>query len=97
MATLSPLSLAPHLLTTEQAATLLNVSSKTILNWIGEDRIPYVRLPGGQERAQYRIPLDGLVASLSGTFDLGAALRAGEEHVSSLSSSEVRQRATPDH
>jgi excisionase family DNA binding protein len=70
----------PEMLTTQQASELLNVSSATVLNWIAADAIPYVRLPGSTERAQYRIPLGGLISSLSGTYDLGAAIREAENH-----------------
>lgn len=62
----------PKLLTTKQAADLLNVSSRTVLNWIETDKVPYLRLPGGD----YRVPLAGLLASLSGTYRLDEELRA---------------------
>jgi excisionase family DNA binding protein len=68
----------PPLLTTAQAASLLNVSRRTVLNWINDDRVQYVRLPGGE----YRIPLDPLLESLEGTYDLANELqgtrRSGE-------------------
>lgn len=54
------------LLTTRRAAELLNVTPRTVTNWIRADRVPYVRLPGGE----YRLPLDGLLDSLSGPYDL---------------------------
>jgi len=56
----------PELLTTTEAAELLKVSRRTIVNWIGADLIPYVRLPGGD----YRIPLRPLLDSLSGSYNL---------------------------
>jgi excisionase family DNA binding protein len=65
----------PKLLSTKQAAELLNVSKRTILNWIENDRVPYVKLPGGD----YRIPLTGLLASLSGTYHLDEEIRALDE------------------
>ena len=65
----------PQLLTTGEAATLLKVSPRTILNWIHADRIPYVQLPPSGGRNEYRIPLQGLLSSLSGTYDLAAELR----------------------
>ena len=60
----------PQLLTTGEAATLLQVSSRTILNWIGAETIPYVKLPSNGGRSEYRIPLQGLLSSLSGNYDL---------------------------
>jgi len=82
METITPPALGylPQMITPQEAAAFLNVTSRTVLNWIDQDRIPYIRLPGGTERAQYRIPLSGLVSSLSGTFDLAAALEEGEAH-----------------
>jgi excisionase family DNA binding protein len=59
-----------RLLTTRQAADLLNVSPRTVTNWIRADKVPYVRLPGGE----YRLPLDGLLGSLTGTYDMGPEL-----------------------
>jgi excisionase family DNA binding protein len=61
-----------RLLTTSEAAALLNVSKRTIINWIQRDLVPYVRLPGGE----YRLPLGALLGSISGTFDLAAELQA---------------------
>jgi len=65
----------PQLLTTGEAATLLQVSSRTILNWISADTIPYVKLPPNGGRNEYRIPLQGLLSSLSGNYDLAGELR----------------------
>lgn len=45
---------------------MLKVSPRTVTNWIQAERVPYVRLPGGE----YRLPLDGLLDSLGGTYDL---------------------------
>ena len=58
--------MAERLLTTRRAAELLNVTPRTVTNWIRADRVPYVRLPGGE----YRLPLDGLLDSLSGSYDI---------------------------
>jgi excisionase family DNA binding protein len=69
----------PQLLTTGEAAALLKVSSRTILNWIHADRIPYVQLPPNGGRSEYRIPLQGLLSSLSGTYDLAEELRKLDE------------------
>jgi excisionase family DNA binding protein len=70
-----------RLLTTQEAADLLRVNARTVLNWIDHDAIPYVALPQvGQSRRQYRIPLFGLLSSLEGTYDLAervAELDAG--------------------
>lgn len=65
----------PQLITTKEAAELLRVEPRTVLNWIKEDRIPYVELPGGGDRRTYRIPLGALLSSLSGTFDLAKEIR----------------------
>jgi excisionase family DNA binding protein len=79
--TVSPVGYLPQMITIQEAAEFLHVSSRTVLSWIGDDLIPYIKLPGGSERAQYRIPLGALVSSLSGTFDLSAALAEGEARV----------------
>lgn len=62
------------LLTTRQVAGLLNVSPRTVTNWIRAERVPYVRLPGGE----YRVPREGLLESLSGTYEVREALNARE-------------------
>ena len=64
---------APQLLTVAGAAELLNVSTRTVLNWINDDRIPYLELPGGG-RPTYRIPMHALLASLRGNYDLSRDL-----------------------
>ncbi|WP_217915654.1 helix-turn-helix domain-containing protein [Miltoncostaea marina] len=64
----------PQLLTTKEAADLLRVSQRTITQWIAEDRIPYVRLPAAGERPTFRIPLAGLLRTLTGNFDLASEL-----------------------
>jgi excisionase family DNA binding protein len=61
-----------RLVSTSEAAALLNVSPRTVINWINRDLVAYVRLPGGD----YRIPVGALLASLSGTFDLASELDA---------------------
>lgn len=80
----SPVGYLPQMITPQEAASFLHVSPRTVLNWIEQDRIPYITLPGGSERTQYRIPLSGLVSSLSGTFDLAAALAEGEARATEL-------------
>ena len=67
--------MAERLLTTRRAAELLNVTPRTVTNWIRADRVPYVRLPGGE----YRLPLDGLLDSLSGTYDIRTPLEGALE------------------
>lgn len=59
-----------QLLTTQEVADLLRVSTRTVQNWIKRGEVPYVELPGGE----YRLPLAGLLDSLRGSFDLAAAL-----------------------
>jgi excisionase family DNA binding protein len=61
------------LLTVPEAGRLLRVSDATVRNWIEADSIPYVKLPGSG-RKQYRIPLQGLLSSLEGSYDLREAL-----------------------
>jgi excisionase family DNA binding protein len=63
------------LLTVSEAAELLRVSVGTIRNWIAAGSIPYVQLPPVGERKQYRIPLQGLLGSLEGNYDLRGALQ----------------------
>ena len=58
-----------QLLKVSEVARLLAVQPRTVQKWIDNDRIPYLRLPGGD----YRIPLQGLLSSLEGTYDLAAA------------------------
>ena len=65
----------PQLLKPTEVANLLRVSRSTINNWIHEGSIPYIKLPGGS----YRIPLRGLMATLSSNYDLGGTLAAVSE------------------
>jgi len=58
----------PELLTMAQAAALLNVAVGTVRGWTDEDKVPYVRLPGGNR--DRRIPRKALLASLGGNYDL---------------------------
>lgn len=68
----------PLLLTTADTAKMLSVSSQTVLNWIEREEIPFVQLPGGggRKRREFRIPLRGLLESLSGNYNLGRDLDA---------------------
>lgn len=65
----------PQLITTKEAADLLRVDPRTVLNWIKDELIPYVQLPGRGARKEYRIPLGALLASLAGTYDLAEGIR----------------------
>jgi excisionase family DNA binding protein len=66
-----------RLLTTTEAADLLRVDRRTVLNWIEKGVVPHVELPGASgARRRYRIPLEGLLDSLGGNYDLTAELRA---------------------
>jgi len=82
----------PKLLSTTQAADLLSVSRRTILNWIETGKVPYVRLPGGD----YRVPLSGLLASLSGTYRLDQEIRALDERYAGLSDEDVQATLAGD-
>jgi excisionase family DNA binding protein len=63
-------TLRAQLLSASEAAELLNVSVRTIHTWIEKDAIPYVELPRTGPKRSYRIPLHGLLSSLSGSYDL---------------------------
>jgi excisionase family DNA binding protein len=65
-------TLAPQLIKAQEAADLLNVDIRTIHQWIAKERIPYIELPSGGAKPSYRIPLQGLLNSLSGNYDLAA-------------------------
>jgi excisionase family DNA binding protein len=55
-----------RLITTKEAADLLQVSPRTVQSWIDQEAIPYIRLPSVGGRPSYRIPLRGLLNSLRG-------------------------------
>lgn len=76
----------PKLLSATQAAGLLNVSRRTVLNWIEADKVPYVKLPGGD----YRIPLSGLLSSLSGTYRLDEEIRTLDKRNADLTDEDVQ-------
>ncbi len=76
----------PPLLTVFQAASLLNVSERTIRRWVAADKVPYVKLPEGA----VRIPLGALLASLQGTHDLAAELAALDERFADVTEDDVR-------
>jgi hypothetical protein len=53
---------------------MLNVSQRTILNWIAAEAIPYLELPSSGKRKEYRIPQMALLRSLAGNYDLAGEL-----------------------
>ena len=61
-----------RLVSTSEAAKMLGVDRRTVVNWIKADRIRYVELPGGT----YRIPLSDLLSALGGTFDMRTVVDA---------------------
>jgi hypothetical protein len=71
-------SFKPQFIKVADAAALLQVSTSTIHNWIKHDAIPYIELPRvrDDQRAEYRIPLRGLIASLHGNYDLGREIES---------------------
>lgn len=76
----------PKLLTVAQAASLLAVSEKTVRRWIDDERIPYLKLPGGS----YRIPQGALLASLGGNYALGDELDEIDARMADVTEDEVR-------
>lgn len=80
--------LSPNLITTSEAADLLRVSSRTVLNWIEADAIPYIQLPSTGTRRDYRIPVAGLLRSLSGNYDLAADLVALDQRTREMNISD---------
>lgn len=75
-----------QLLTVAQAASLLNVSEKTIRRWVAADKVPYVKLPAGT----VRLPQGALLASLQGTHDLAAELAELDERFADVTEDDVR-------
>jgi len=69
----------PRLITTREAAALVRVNPRTILNWIQREAIPYVELPSTGGRKEYRIPLAAFLSSLSGTYDMAEEVRQLDE------------------
>jgi excisionase family DNA binding protein len=76
----------PQLLTVAQAASLLNVSEKTVRRWVADDKVPCVKLPSGR----IRIPQGALLASLQGTHDLAAELAVLDERFAGVTDDDVR-------
>jgi excisionase family DNA binding protein len=76
----------PQLLTVAQAASLLNVSEKTIRRWVDDEKVPHVRLPSGQ----IRMPLAALLASLQGNYDLAGEVAELEARFSGVTDDAIR-------
>ena len=74
-----------QLLTTKEAADLVGVSSRTVMNWADAGKVPYLKLPGGE----YRIPLTGFLAAMEGTYDLGADLEIAASGASGRSEQDI--------
>ena len=81
--------LNPRLITTNEAASLLRVTPRTIVNWIERGSIPYVELPSGGSRREYRIPEVALLRSLSGNFNLEAELERLETAAAEMTEEEM--------
>ena len=81
--------LSPRLITTNEAASLLRVTPRTIVNWIERGSIPYVELPSGGSRREYRIPEVALLRSLSGNFNLEAELERLETAAAEMTEDEM--------
>ncbi len=87
---------SPQLITTKQAAELLSVTQRTILNWIKAEAIPYVVLPSAtsRRRQEYRIPRQALLRSLSGTYDLATEFRNADAVVTDTDAQRAARAAT---
>jgi len=72
-----------------KAASLLRVTPRTIVNWIERGSIPYVELPSGGSRREYRIPEVALLRSLSGNFNLEAELERLETAAAEMTEDEM--------
>lgn len=81
-----------QLLTVAQAASLLNVSDKTIRRWLADGKVAYVKLPSGA----VRIPQAALLASLRGTYDLAAELAGLDEKLAAVTEDQVRAALDDD-
>jgi hypothetical protein len=78
------ISSSARLITTQQAAELLQVTPHTITNWIKDDLVPYVELPSNGGKKTYRLPLNALLQTLSGNYDLLPAIKVVDEHTSEV-------------
>lgn len=68
-----------QLITVQEAATLLRVSTSTVNNWIRDGLVPYIELPSGGSKPSHRLPLNALLQSLSGNYDLQPHVEAVEQ------------------
>jgi excisionase family DNA binding protein len=88
----------PQLLTTKEAARLLRVSPRTVLNWIDQDAIPYVALPSaGGRRREYRIPRHGLLRSLAANYDLAQDFAAADAALARFDAPDPTVQERSDH
>lgn len=73
-----------RLVTVQEAADLLRVDSSTINSWINKGLVPYIELPSAGDRKSYRLPLNALLQSLSGNFDLQPHVATVDKKVSTV-------------
>jgi excisionase family DNA binding protein len=83
----------PRLISVEETAELLAVSDSTVRNWIKDETIPFVELPPTGRRRRYRIPLQGLLNTLSGNYDLAGELESLSEMSSEAAAQGIDIRA----
>jgi excisionase family DNA binding protein len=69
-----PTKFAPQLIKPSEAAQILRVHVRTVQTWIEKGAIPYIELPTSGIQPSYRIPLQGLLSSLAGNYDLAGEL-----------------------
>lgn len=77
-----------ELLTVGEVSRLLRVAGSTVRKWIGEGRVPYIELPGGD----YRIPRAELIRTLRGNVDIAAILSSIETKLASAADDEDVRR-----
>lgn len=78
-----------RLLSPEEAATLVGVDREEVYHWMADDKVPHVELTG--QRGEYRLPMQGLLASMPNLFDLAEDLKALDDAIEALPE-EARQR-----
>lgn len=76
-----------RLLTASEAGALVAVSAPTIRKWADDGKIPYLKLPNGE----YRIPLNGLLASLGGTYKLADEMAKLSKDTEGISEGDVQR------
>jgi excisionase family DNA binding protein len=72
-----------QLITVQEAAELLRVDPTTVTNWIKHGLVPYIELPSN-ERKTYRLPLNALIQSLAGNYDLQPHVATAEEKTAGI-------------